>query len=345
MRHITMEKLQPGHFLGRNVLNANGTILLKEGVQLTPAMISTLKNIGVTALYIKDSNFEDVKPEQVLSDETKHLVIGKLNELYKAIKSGKDINSREISVGVEAIMKDVMKNKTVLIELNEIRTKDLEQYLHAMNVCVMSTMVGNSMGLNQLQLKELSVGALLHDVGKIVPECNDKSVDPKMHHTWKGFEIIKKRQEFNLLIAHTAFQHHETMDGKGFPRGIGGDQIHQYARIVAVANLYENLLFDTDTSKRMLPHDACEHLMSLAYNKIDREVLLHFLKCVSVYPTGVSVQLSNGDIGIVVGQHRGLPGRPIVRIIISDEQPYTLEVKQVDLAEAANATVFITKVL
>ncbi len=345
MRHITIEKLQPGHFLGRNVLNSNGTILLKEGVQLTPAMISTLKNIGATALYIKDPNFEDVNPEQVLSEETKHLVIGKLNETYKAIKSGKDINSREVSIGVEAIMNDVMKNKTVLIELNEIRTKDLDQYLHAMNVCVMATMVGNSMGLNQIQLKELAVGALLHDIGKAVPDCDDQSKDIKLHHTWKGFEIIKKRQEFNLLIAHAAFQHHETLDGKGIPRGIGGDQIHQYARIVAVANLYENLLFDSDESKRMLPHEACEHLMMLAYNKIDRDVLLHFLKCVSVYPTGVSVKLSSGEIGIVVGQHRGLPGRPIIRVVESEEQPYTLEVKQIDLADSANATKFITKVL
>jgi putative nucleotidyltransferase with HDIG domain len=345
MRHITIDKLQPGHFLGRNVLNNNGTILLKEGVQLTPPMISTLQNIGVTALYIKDPNFEDIQPEEVLSEETKHLVIGKLNETFKSIKSGKDINPREISFSVEAILNDVVRNKSVLIELNEIRTKDLEAYLHALNVCVISTMIGTSMSLNQIQIKELAVGALLHDVGKAVPDCDDQARDPKHHHTWKGFELLKKRQEFNLMIAHIAFQHHETLDGKGHPRKISGDQIHLYARIVGIANLYENLLYHPDVDKRMLPHEACEHMMSLALTQIDRQVLLHFLKCVSVYPTGVSVQLSNQQIGIVVGQHRGLPGRPILRIIQSEDQPVPLKVAQMDLADPANTTLFISKVL
>ena len=344
MRHITIEKLQPGHFLGRNVLNSNGTVLLKEGVQLTPTMIVTLQNIGVTALYIKDPNFEDVQPQEVLSEATKHLVIEKLHETFRAIKSGKDINPREISFSVEAILNDVLQNKSVLIELNEIRTKDLDSYLHALNVCVMSTMIANSMGLNQLQLKELSVGALLHDIGKAVEGCDDKARDPKHHHTWKGFELLKKA--FNLLTAHVAFQHHETIDGKGHPRAIGGEQIHLYARIVGVANLYENLLYNQDVSKRMLPHEACEYMMSLTNSKIDREVLLHFLKVVSVYPTGVSVELSNHQVGIVVGQHRGLPSRPILRIVKVSEGEYTpLDIKNIDLADAQHTTLFISKVL
>lgn len=345
MRHIKIDRLQPGHYLGRNVLNSNGTILLKEGVQLTPPMISTLRNIGVTALYIKDPNFEDIQPQEVLSDQTKHLVIAQLHETFKAIQSGKELNSRAISASVEAILNDALKNKSVLIELNEIRTKDLDSFLHAMNVCVISTMIGNSMGLNMIQLKELSIGALLHDIGKVVPDCNDAARDPKHHHTWKGFELLKKKQEFNLLVAHIAFQHHETMDGKGSPRKLSGEQIHLYARIVGVANLYENLLYHQDVSKRMLPHEACEYMMSLALTAIDREVLLHFLKVVSVYPTGVSVLLSNQKVGIVVGQHRGLPGRPILRLIQSEDRPIAIDVKQVDLADAANTTIFISKVL
>jgi putative nucleotidyltransferase with HDIG domain len=345
MRYITIDKLQPGHFLGRNVLNSNGTILLKEGVQLTPPMINTLKHIGVTSLYIKDSNFEDVEPQDILSDSTKHLVIGKLNETYNAIKSGKELNPKEVSQGVEAIMQDVLKNKTVLIELNEIRTLDLDSYLHAINVCVISTMIGNSMGLNQLQLKELSMGALLHDIGKAVQGCDDNSRDLKDHHTWKGFELIKKRQELSLMIAHVAFQHHETLDGKGFPRGIAGEQIHLYARIVAVANLFENLIYNLDLEKRMMPHEACEYLMSLTLSSIDRDVLLHFLKCVSVYPTGVSVKLSTNQVGVVVGQHRGLPSRPILRLIQSEDDPYVIDIRPLDLAQPDNATVFITKVL
>ncbi|UUZ97552.1 HD domain-containing protein [Paenibacillus sp. P25] len=110
----------------------------------------------------------------------------------------------------------------------------------------------NQHGAPASQLRELATGAPLHDVGKLELITDDNSPDPKRHHTWRGFEVLKQKRELSLLIAHIAFQHHETMDGQGVPRQLTGDAIHLYARIVAVANTYDNLLFDPATGSRML---------------------------------------------------------------------------------------------
>jgi HD-GYP domain-containing protein (c-di-GMP phosphodiesterase class II) len=343
MKYVNVDSVEPGQYLGRTIFASNGAILLSEGVQLTVFMINTLNRIGVTMLFIKDPNLEDVEILDVISEETKRTVMKQMGDTFNSIRSGKEFNTKSVSVNIDTLLDEVMRNKDVLVQLSDIRSKDNEMYVHATNVCMMSVLVGISLGLNQSQLKELAIGALLHDIGKVELICDDESDDIKKHHTWRGFEILKNKREYSLLIAHVAFQHHEEPNGEGTPRKLTGDQIHLYAKITAVANMYDNLLFDLSKGRRMLPHEACEYMMALAETKLDREVLIHFLKMVSVYPTGASVRLSTKETGVVVGQHRGLPGRPIVRIVKQDADDKRLEIKEVDLAK--HTTVFIDQVM
>ena len=341
MRYVSIDQVEPGQYLGRTIFSANGAVLLSEGVQLTVYMISTLKRIGATMIYIKDPDFEDVEIPEVISNETKQLVMKRMTEICESIRSGKQFDTRGLSVSADQLIEDMMDNKDVLIQLSEIRTKDNHMFVHALNVGMMAVSIGMNMNLNRGQLKDLAIGALLHDVGKLdgVEDKGDSS--DRNHHAWRGFEILKQKQELNLLIAHVALQHHETPDGQGAPRRLNGEQIHLYAKIVAVANMYDNLVSNLSSGKRMLPHEACEHMMALAETKLDREVLIHFLRTVSVYPTGTSVRLSTREVGVVVGQHRGLPGRPVVRVVRRDDND--VEVKEIDLAK--HPTVFVEAVL
>jgi len=343
MRYIHIDSIEPGQFLGRTIFSGNGAILLSEGVQLTVYMITTLKRIGVTMLYIKDPQFEDIEVADMVSEETKRAVMQRMGETFESIRSGKEVNTRAINGSIENLLDEIMKNKEVLLQLSDIRTKDNELYVHALNVCMMSVLIGIHMGLSIQQLRELAVGAMLHDIGKLEAIADDAADDVRKHHTWRGFEMLKNKRELSLLVAHVAFQHHERMDGEGIPRQLPGDQIHLYAKITAVADTYDNLLFDLSTGRRMLPHEACEHMMVLAGTQLDRDIVIHFLRTVSVYPTGASVKLSSKETGVVVGQHRGLPGRPVVRVVKSDRTDRELDVKEIDLAK--HTTVFIEQVL
>ncbi|MGZ7443391.1 HD-GYP domain-containing protein [Paenibacillus sp. TH7-28] len=345
MRFIGIEDIEPGQYLGKTVYSANGTVLLSAGIQLTVFMISTLKRIGVTMLYIKDPDYDDVEIEDVISESTKQAVFHEMVETQEAIRSGKEWSTKKVGASVDTLLTDVLNSKEVLLQLTDIRTADNAAYLHAVNVCLISSMIGLNMGLGYSQLKDLAIGALLHDIGKSVPLPEGAAEDdPKQHHTWRGYEMLKHKREFNLLIAHTALQHHERLNGTGIPRGLAGDEIHLFPRIVAVANMYDNLISGGGaggSQRTLLPHEACEQLLAYSEHELDHDVLVEFTRIVSVYPNGTAVRLSTKETGVVVSQHRGLPGRPVIRIVrgAGDE----LDVKEVDLA--TETTLFIETVL
>ncbi|MFC4598520.1 HD-GYP domain-containing protein [Cohnella hongkongensis] len=339
MKLVDIETVEPGQILGKTIFSSNGAVLLSTGVQLTVYMISTLKRLGVTSVYIDDPMYRDITHEELLSEETKQAVIHQMSETFEQLRSGKSFNSKAIGQTVDELLDDVMKNQNVMIHLSDIRTADNAMFLHAMNVCMMSSLVGLNMGLNMLQIKDLAIGALLHDIGKLgAPEAQEG----RMHHAWRGFDLLKSKREYSLLVAHVAFQHHEAIDGSGAPRGLTGEDIHTYAKITAVANLYDNLIYPLGDDEPLLPHEACERLNAYSGTLLDHEVLVHFMRIVSIYPNGISVRLSNRRTGVVVGQHRGLPGRPIVRIIDKDGDE-AVSYSEIDLAQ--HPTLFIESVL
>jgi HD-GYP domain-containing protein (c-di-GMP phosphodiesterase class II) len=153
---------------------------------------------------------------------------------------------------------------------------------------------------------------------------------------------LRKIKEFSITIPHVALQHHENVDGSGYPRQLTGEDIHRYAKIVAVANFFDNLVAGGGIEgKRLMPHEATECLMGYAGKRFDLETVIAFLRSIAIYPNGTSVKLSSGQIGVVVGQHTGLPARPIVRLFEKDWDEHN--VREVDLAK--ETTVFITQVL
>lgn len=344
MRYVSIENIEPGQHLGRTVYSANGTVLLSSGVQLTVFMINTLNRIGVTMLYIQDEQYADIEVEDVLSEQTKQAIFREMSDTLDAVRSGKEWSTRKLSLSIDQLLNEVLDQKGVMVHLTDIRTADNNQYLHAVNVCLLASMMGLNMGLNYTQLKDLAIGAMLHDIGKMVAVPAESAEETgKFHHTWRGFELLKQKREFSLLVAHTALQHHEKPDGTGVPRGLVDEEIHLYAKIVAAANRYDNLIgAGTDGFRgRVLPHEACETMMAASEHDLDRKVLIEFTRIISIYPNGTSVRLSTKETGVVVRQHRGLPGRPVIRIIRGSGED--MQVKEVDLA--TETTLFIEAVL
>ncbi|MEW4371314.1 HD-GYP domain-containing protein [Paenibacillus kandeliae] len=343
MRYVSIENVETGQYLAKSVYSGNGTILLSAGVQLTVFMINTLNRIGVTMLYIRDENYADVEPEEILSEQTKQQMIREMSDTFEALRSGKEWHPMRIALSVDALLEDVIGAREVQVQLTEIRTADNAAYVHAMNVCLLSAIIGMNIGLNQQQLRELAIGALLHDIGKLGgSDMLDSIPGSRMHHTWRGFELLKSKREFNLMIAHIALQHHERIDGSGQPRGLPEEEIHRYGRIVAIANTYDNLITAKEQQgKGLMPHEACEEMMALSETGLDRQLLIEFNRIISVYPNGTGVRLSTREAGVVVRQHRGLPGRPVVRIVNGSGD--ALEIKEIDLASAT--TVFVEAVM
>ncbi len=349
MRYVVLKYIQPSQILGRSIYTSDGRVLLKEGVSLSPSLVRQLDRMGITAVYIQDEKFQDIKSDDIVSEETKINTIRILSESVKCIQSGRDFDMKDFNHTTENIILEVLRNKDTLINLSEIRTSDNQLFIHSLNVCIMSIILGMRLKLSGKQLVELATGALFHDMGKVI---SDKDLDKHLlskpeiqDHTWRGFYYLKKKPEVGILSAHIALQHHEYYDGTGYPRGTEGKDIHIYSKIVGITNYYDNLVSHFGEGKGKMPHDACEEIMGLANHYFDHFVVWEFLRTIAAYPNGTTVRLSTNEIGVVVDQHKGLPARPIIRVYkkgIMDNLS-EVEIREVDLAK--ETTVFIVEVL
>jgi len=351
VRQVSVNSLTVGDVLGKTIFSSSGRILLGKGVKLTSLFIAKLRDMGISILYIEDDRFDDVLVEDVISEEHRRDALEILEKSTRSVRLGKNLEGFELKKVINNIVEEILFKKDILVNMMDMRSKDNQMFAHSVNVCVLSTVLGKALFLDREKLETLATGAILHDIGKV-------HLDPKLlnlvgaltpeegvllkTHTTLGFEELKKRKDLNLIIAHIAFQHHEHMNGTGYPRNLKEGEIHPLAQIVAIADFYDKYTSDHSVEKRIMPHEACEILMGLAGTLYPLEMVRLFLKNIAAYPTGVTVRLNNGEIGVVVDQNLSMPARPVVRVF--NELEFGKNVtKEYDMVE--NRTIFIDKVL
>lgn len=323
MREVSVERLKEGDVLAKEIYTAHGKILLGKGVALTLPYINRLRDIGIYGIYIEDEFTNDVIVEDVISDQHRFDAMTAIEKSCKTIQNEKDNNAIDIKESISNVVQDILFQKDIMINLMDMRSFDNRVYFHSVNVCVLATVLGKGVGLPVDKLNELAQGALLHDVGIVnLPKevINKRGPLTKQEqeiyqtHTMLGYELIRKKPESSIITAHMAYQHHEWTNGKGYPRQLKGTAIHPLAEIVAVADFYDCLIHGAPGIPRVLPHVACEIMMANAGVRFRHDLINAFLKYIAAYPTGYTVKLNNGETGVIVGQNKGLPTRPIVRV-------------------------------
>ena len=350
MRQVSVNSLTIGDILGKTIYSSSGRILLGRGVKLTPLLIAKLRDMGISILYIEDDRFNDVMVEDVISEEHRRGAMDILEKSTRSVKLGKNLDCFELRKVINKIVEEILFKKDILVNMMDMRSKDNQMFAHSVNVCVLSTVLGKAMSLDREQLETLANGAIMHDIGKVHLDSKlflggdlTPAEEEILHtHTTLGFEELKKRKDLNLIIAHIAFQHHEHMNGTGYPRHLKAAEIHPLAQIVGIADFYDRFTSDYGAEKRIMPHEACEILMGLAGTLYPLEMIRLFLKNIAAYPTGASVQLNTGEIGVVVDQNLSMPTRPVVRVF--DELEFGQSAaKEYNMVE--KRTIFIDKVL
>lgn len=350
MRLATISLALVDATLARPVLDEKGLILVGAGVRLSERMITRLKQLGVSSLYVEDARTDDIVITDVISEETRRSAVNTVyNSMLKLVESERGARrasrpqiGRELSKVFADILADLRSNQQGLIQLASIFTVDGYLYHQAVNVAVLATALGIAKGYNQKEITELGVGALLHDIGSTrVPKevlqkngiYSDMEFEMMKKHTEWGYEILKDQDGISLLSAHVALQHHERWNGSGYPRQLKGTDIHEYARIVGVCDVYEAL-----TSKRIyreahLPHEALEFIMGGADTLFDVELVRLFAKNVAVYPVGMTVKLNTKESAVVVRLNPEYPQRPVVRLLTDEtgrklDSPYDIDLTQ-----------------
>lgn len=349
MRLVTTNTLQAGVILGKPVYNENGQVLISNGVPLTDRMIRRLLEMDITYVYIDDPKTKDIESPKTISEKTRKEAIQAIEETFHVMHNEKELNKafafnkigKKFTSLIRNILRDVKSNKDVITLLSDVYSYDNYIFSHSLNVTIYTLALGLELKLNDKQLEEIGIGAILHDVGKmIVPleiltkpgRLNDQEFDAIKMHAEDGFKILRKIPNIPLVAAHCAYQHHERLDGSGYPRGLVGNDIHYYSRILAVTDVFDAVTSNRVYRSAMLPHEGLEILYSGAGRQYEQEIIEGFRRAIAIYPAGLTVYLSDRRKGVVVRQNPGLSDRPVIRIIEDNdkevEQPYEVDLSK-----------------
>lgn len=332
MRFISTVHLRPGLKLAADLTYGKGRVLLRSGKILTASLIRKIGYLGYQGLYIEDELSEGLEISDVISSDLRMKTSIELQNLFYNVEHNITSNAKRHIRSVKSLAKDIvdeiLSNRQTMVNIIDLRNYDDYTYNHSLNVTVLSVVLATELKLSRDTIYELALGALVHDTGKMFIHKDILNKPGKL--TPDEFEQIKKHSELgfkylcdNLDIPESAkiaaLQHHEQYNGHGYPGGLVGNSIHQFGRIISVADVYDALSSDRPYRKAMLPSDAVEYIMSGYGTMFDPSVVKALTKKIAPYPIGTCVLLSTGDIGIVMKNNESTSLRPVVKLIINNK--------------------------
>ncbi|MGQ9473539.1 MAG: HD-GYP domain-containing protein [Candidatus Caldatribacteriaceae bacterium] len=349
MMRVSVEQLKPGMKVGYPVLAEDGSILLNQGVVLTPTYIQRLKELGFFSIFVETEDFKDIVIDEPVRFETRQRVQKIMHETVKRLQRGGSFAYEKVVRTVESVLTEILSYDTMVFYLVQIRSCSDSIFTHSVSVAVLSVLVGKFLGISPLQLRKLGVGALLHDLGKIrfpegflkEKECLDEEEKKiiRMHPVWSK-EIIQSQPGYDFLASLVALQHHERLDGSGYPYGLREKDIHFLSRICACSDVYDALTVDRPYRKRFSYAEALEYLMAGVGKLFDLQVVTAMVRHIAPYPVGEVVRLTNGEVGVVVKLNEGLPIRPVVRVIRDKDGNSLEKPRDIDLMKELTVAIW-----
>lgn len=352
MRKILVEKLKEGMVLARTLHSYDGNILLNAGITLKNSYISKFKDLGIREIYVEDEISRDIVLKDVVSEETRFEARINIRNAMDSIRYGNSLDVRPIRNSVCKMIDELMDVKDTMVNLQDLKSNDQYTFSHSVNVCVLSLITGISMKYDEEKLRELGIGAMLHDVGKIKipseilnkPETlTAEEFNIIKKHTNYGYELLKKSKMLSTYASYIALTHHERYDGEGYPLGLRGEEIHEFSRIVAIADVYDAMTSDRVYKKRVNINEAVEYLVGMGDHHFDYNIVRNFIEHITIYPPGTCVLLNDGEKAIVVDVNKKYPNRPIVRILADREGRMPKELTEIDLTK--NNTLLISEII
>lgn len=361
MRLVALDKCYSGIKLSKPIYNENGKVLLSQGIELTDQLIEKLKKYHVSMIYIEDDISEGIECVQSVPEELRVEAIHVITEGFKTIL---DVNSRKSNLqgmiksgrairSFQKIFSDIYsslkENQQALNLLATTKIHENNVYTHSLNVSIYACQLAIENGLPLKNIEEVGLGALLHDIGKMsIPpsilnkpgKLSEDEYELIKTHCESGFETLRKIHEIPVPVSHCALQHHERIDGLGYPRGLTDEKIHRYAKILSVADVFDAVTSHRDYRPAMLPHKGLEILYAGSGTQFEAKQVKLFANCIAIYPEGITVKLNDNRRGIVSKYNFNSAGRPTIRII-RDEENYKVEPYEIDLSSYEHLTLEI----
>ncbi len=286
------------------------------------------------------SRASNQKKAKKLIAEAKGLAQKLLNQTFE----GKVILVDEIEDWAEDMIEAALVDSDALQCVSALRQKDTYLLEHSVNVACLLVTFGKHLGLERETLKQMAIGGIIHDIGKI--KVNDEVLHKPARLTPEEFEHMKLHQVFaEEIIVHVeglsdvsrdvCLMHHEKLDGNGYPKGLKGEEIPLHGRMSCIIDIYDALTADRCYKQGMSSAEAFKIILGLTPFHLDPDLVYKFINCIGVYPVGSIVELNDGRVGIVWTSNPTQPLKPEVKCFYSRKYKRFVDVAMVDLKHSS----------
>lgn len=382
IKKILVTQLQPGMFIHDiNCSWMDHNFLRNSFAVHDEATLNKVRHTGVRELYIDTGKGLDVADAPTREETTRELearleaiaqtdhaplqaaalaeeahrakkLHGEANRIVKDmlgdIRLGKQIEMEQIEPLVENIVDSIFRHQDALIPLARLKTHDQYTFMHSVSVCALMVAFSRGLKLSREIIKEIAVGALLHDVGKAkVPEVilnkpaklTDAEFDKMKSHVVQSKLILHNTPGVSDIALDVAAQHHERYDGTGYPNKLKGEQISIYGQMGAIVDVYDAITSNRVYHKGMPPTEALKKLLEWSKFHFNPELVQLFIRTIGIYPTGSLVRLESGRLGVVLEQHAEKLLQPRVKVFYHVGKQYYLPPEEVDLSKSQDRIV------
>lgn len=320
---ISVYECKPGMRIAEDIYNEYGAVIVVEDTVLNDYIIERIQNLDLVKVRVYEGSNEIVavnKKElfKAQYDENVNTIKSILND----ISSGKRVDSGKINQVTNSALSRINENRDIVDCINEMRAADEYLYTHSINVSLLAMLIGKWLKYDYRNLKALVTSGFLHDIGKIriaseilnkPTSLNREEYDEIKNHCVYGFKITETIPELSDDIRKGILMHHEREDGSGYPFGLKGDQIHDFSKIIAVADIYDAMTSNRAYKSKTCPFDVIESIEKDNFKTLDQRVVGVFLNNLASYYTGDYVMLNTGSVGEIVYINPFNISKPIIK--------------------------------
>lgn len=256
---------------------------------------------------------------------------GAIEDIFSDVSKGQSVDIVKAKKSVEPMIDSITRNPDACIWLARMKQEDQYTYQHSLGASIWAVALGRQLGLPKSDLRTLAVGGLLFDVGKLRVDkellnterpLTDEEFEQVRDHVRHGVEMLEGGALMNQDVLDMVACHHERHDGSGYPKGLRGDDIPVFARIAAIVDCYDPITSHRSYARALPPAEAIKMLYEWRDREFQLELVEEFIQAIGIYPAGTLVELSSGEIAVVVAEYRTRRLRPrVLALMGADKAP------------------------
>ena len=345
MLRLPVSKLKDGMVLGQSLFNTAGGSYLVKGQPVTIDYIRKLRQIGIQSVTVTsmDPAHKLPPPPDVIEEKTRINAISTVYNTFQSIEENGTLDTTALQRVTDSIVFDLFENRNNLVQLTDIRAHDAYTFAHSVNVAVLSAMMGMLCHMPRDEISLITLGGLLHDLGKVDVSSDiltkNRGLSDREFKIMKNHPLDGSRRILNVsdlpkksILAAIAAQHHEHIDGSGYPNGITGNEMHHYAKITAIADVYDALTSERPYKKAYMPNIAYNIMHNINKGQFDQDLLDTFFNNVALYPEGAVLKTTFG-FAVVKESRFGRTTTPIIILFADTNGKLLNERSVIDLYE------------